>query len=103
VVHAAFAAAGVGNNGRLGPHTLRKTWAGKVYRNRGNDIMMLKAALDRSDVSITQKYPEADEDEVMAAIAKYDFTGGPSTEPINKPFARFGARLGMPVSPVVAF
>jgi len=74
IVHAAFAAAGVENDGRLGTHTLRKTWARKVYRNSGNDIMILKAALNHSDVSITQKYLEADEDQVMAAIAKCDFT-----------------------------
>ena len=62
------------NDGRLCTHTLRKTWARKVYKNSGNDIMILKAALNHSDVSITQKYLEADEDEVMAAIQKCDFT-----------------------------
>jgi len=74
IMHAAFAAAGVENDGRLGTHTLRKTWARKVYKNSGNDIMILKAALNHSDVSVTQKYLEADEDEVMAAIAKCDIT-----------------------------
>ncbi len=73
----AFAAAGIENDGRLGTHTLRKTWARKVYQNSGNDIMILKAALNHSDVSVTQKYLEADEDEVMAAIAKCDFTRAP--------------------------
>jgi len=33
IMHAAFAAAGVENDGRLGTHTLRKTWARKVYKN----------------------------------------------------------------------
>jgi len=74
IMHAAFAAAGVENDGRLGTHTLRKTWARKVYRNSGNDIMILKAALNHSDVSVTQKYLEVDEDEVMAAIHGSDFT-----------------------------
>ena len=36
--------------------------------------MILKAALNHSDVSVTQKYLEADEDDVMAAIQKCDFT-----------------------------
>ncbi len=80
VMHAAFAAAGVENDGRLGTHTLRKTWARKVYQNSGNDIMILKAALNHSDVSVTQKYLEADEDDVMAAIAKCDFTRMPKAE-----------------------
>ncbi len=74
IMHEAFAAAGIENDGRLGTHTLRKTWARKVfYQNSGNDIMILKAALNHSDVSVTQKYLEADEDDVMAAIAKCDF------------------------------
>jgi integrase len=34
IMHAAFAAAGVENDGRLGTHTLRKTWARKVYEIR---------------------------------------------------------------------
>ena len=38
--------------------------------------MILKAALNHSDISVTQKYLEVDEDEVMAAIAKCDFSRG---------------------------
>lgn len=36
--------------------------------------MILKAALNHSDSSVTQKYLDADEDEVMAATQKCDFT-----------------------------
>ncbi|MDD3179819.1 MAG: tyrosine-type recombinase/integrase [Opitutaceae bacterium] len=74
IMRAAFDAAANENDGRLGTHTLRKTWARKTYKNSGNDIMILKAALNHSYVSITQKYLEVDEDGVMAAIAKCDFT-----------------------------
>lgn len=77
IIHAAFAQAGIANDGRLGTHTLRKTWARNVYRTSGNDIMVLRAALHHSDVSITQKYLEADETAVEAAIRGYDFTRGP--------------------------
>lgn len=77
IIHAAFARAGIANDGRLGKHTLRKTWARNVYRNSGNDIMVLRAALHHSDVSITQKYLEADECAVEAAIKGCDFTRGP--------------------------
>jgi len=77
IIRASFAAADIEDDGRLGTHTLRKTWARKVFRNSGNDIMILKAALNHSDVSVTQKYLEADEDEVMAAITKCDFTRKP--------------------------
>lgn len=74
IIHRAFAEAGVTNDGRLGTHTLRKTWARNVYRNSGNDIMVLKAALHHSDVSITQKYLEAEEDAVEAAIRRCDLS-----------------------------
>jgi hypothetical protein len=45
-----------------------------VYANGGYNIMVLKSALRHSDVSITQKYLEVEEDVVMAAIKKCDFT-----------------------------
>ena len=49
ILHAAFAASSVENDGRLCTHTLRKTWARKVYRNSGYDIMILKAALNHDE------------------------------------------------------
>lgn len=77
IIHAAFARGSIANDGRLGTHTLRKTWARNVYRNSGNDIMVLRAALHHSDVSTTQKYLEAAETAVEAAIRGCDFTRGP--------------------------
>ena len=77
IIKAAFAAAGIENDGRLGTHTLRKTFARSVYKNSGNDLMVLKGALNHSDVSVTQKYLDVGEDAVAAAIARCDFTRGP--------------------------
>jgi len=74
IFHRAFRAAGIENDGRLGTHTLRKTFARKVYEASGHDIMILKRALNHSDVSITQAYLEPDEDEVLEAIQRGDFT-----------------------------
>ena len=78
------------------------TRARNVYRNSGNDIMILMAALNHSDVSVTQKYLEADEDEVMAAIQRCDFTrrrkmvqireAGQAGESRNVEFARYNVR-----------
>ncbi len=65
------------DDGRLGTHTLRKTFARSVYQNSGNDLMVLKSALGHSDVSVTQKYLEIDEDLVAVAIAAVDFTRKP--------------------------
>lgn len=69
IIKAAFAAARIENDGRLGTHTLRKTFARSVYKNSGNDLMVLKATLNYSDVSVTQKYLDVGEDAMAAAIA----------------------------------
>ena len=82
VINNAFAAAGIRDDGRLGTHTLRKTWAKAVFEHGGRDIMLLKAALGHSQVSATQRYLEPDEDRVMAAIAGCDFTRGPRARPL---------------------
>lgn len=77
IMHAAFARAGIVNDGRLDTHTLRKTWSRHVYQNSGCDIMVLKAALNHSQITSTQRYLEAEEDAVMMAIRKCDFTRRP--------------------------
>jgi len=74
VLAEAFAAAGIEDDGRLGSHSLRKSWARTVYRNSGNDLMVLKSALGHRDVATTQKYLEPEEDRVLAAIRGVDFT-----------------------------
>ena len=74
IIQSAFAAAGIVNDGRLGTHTLRKTWARRVYENCGHDWMILKSALNHSSVSVTQAYLEPDEDQVLAAMMKCDLT-----------------------------
>ena len=74
IIHGAFSAAGIVNDGRLGTHTLRKTWARRVYENCGHDMMILKAALNHSSVSVTQAYLEPSEDQVLAAMMKCDLT-----------------------------
>lgn len=68
--------AGVEDDGRLGTHSLRKTFARAVYRNSGNDIMVLRSALGHSSVSISERYLEVDADEVEAAMRSMDFTRG---------------------------
>jgi integrase len=72
-----FARAGVADDGRLGTHSLRKTFARSVYVASGRDLMVLKRALGHSDVAVTQKYLEVDEDRVASAIARCDFTRKP--------------------------
>jgi len=74
VIKSAFEAAGILDDGRLGTHSLRKTWAKHVYKHSGNDLLILKAALNHSCVSVTQAYLAVDEDDVAAAIRGCDFT-----------------------------
>lgn len=74
IIHKAFALAGIVDDGRLGTHTLRKTWARNVYVNSGNDLLVVRAALGHSDVSVTQHYLEPDEAAVLSAIRRCDFT-----------------------------
>jgi integrase/recombinase XerD len=88
VIRGAFAGAGIEDDGRLGTHTLRKTFARSVYQHSGNDLMVLKSALGHSDVAVTQKYLEVDENRVAAAIAKVDFTRKPrKAAPVTAPVA----------------
>ncbi len=72
-----LAKAGVEDDGRLGTHSLRKTFARSVYRHSGNDLMVLKSALGHSSVSVSERYLEVDSDEVEAAMRAVDFTRGP--------------------------
>lgn len=74
LIKAVFAQAGIADDGRLGTHSLRKTFAKNAYLNGGRDIMLLKRALGHADVSATQRYLEVEEDAVMAAISRCDFT-----------------------------
>ena len=74
MMHAAFARAHIVNDGRLGTHTQRKTWSRHVFKNSGFNIMVLKAALNHSQLTSTQRYLEVEEDAVVAAIKKCDFT-----------------------------
>jgi len=95
VIRGAFLKAGIEDDGRLGTHSLRKTFARSVYQNSGHDLMVLKSALGHSDVAVTQKYLEVDEDLVAAAIAKVDFTRRP-----RKP-APVAAPIAVPAAPVL--
>lgn len=86
IIKAAFTAAGIVDDGRLGTHSLRKTWARNVYEHSGRDILVVKRALGHSQISATERYLEADEATVMAAISACDFTRRPR-QPMPAPAA----------------
>jgi len=74
VIRSTFAKAGVEDDGRLGTHSLRKSWAASIYINSGRDLLVVKACLGHSDIAVTQRYLSADESAVEAAMRKVDFT-----------------------------
>lgn len=77
LIKAAFTRAKIEDDGRLGSHSLRKTWAMKIYQASGKDILIVSAGLNHSSVAVTQRYLEPDENEVMAAMKACDFTRRP--------------------------
>lgn len=69
-----FAKAGVADDGRLGTHSLRKSFASRVYDLSGHDMLLTRDALGHSSVSVTERYLEVDRDRLDAIIAKGDWT-----------------------------
>lgn len=68
IIMATFEKAGIRNDGRLGTHTLRKTWARNVYDAAGKDIMVLRDALGHADIGTSQRYLDVGRDRVLEAI-----------------------------------
>lgn len=68
LVQEVMSRAGVGGPGQYGTHTLRKTFAKKIYAATDNDINLTRAVLGHVHVSTTQQYLEVDADEVTRAI-----------------------------------
>lgn len=80
LVRRVLAKAGIFDDGRLGTHMLRKTFARKLFIRSGRNLMLLRDALGHASVSSTDDYIESLRDEVEAAILKADWTGGPPSQ-----------------------
>jgi integrase len=74
IIRAAFARAGIEEDGRLGSHSLRKTWARRIYDHSGHDLNLTRAALGHGNVAVTQRYLEVDGDRLFEAMAAVDFS-----------------------------
>lgn len=77
IVCAAFARAGIKDDGRLGTHTLRKTFAKKVFALSGNNLIVTRDALGHSSAATTEKYLEVSREDVELAILRGDWTRRP--------------------------
>lgn len=62
------ACAACGIVGRTGTHSLRKTFASIVHEASGRDLLQVKAALNHSDITSTQRYLEIDLDRVEQTL-----------------------------------
>ncbi len=80
LVRRVLAKAGIFDDGRLGTHMLRKTFARKLFIRSGRNLMLLRDALGHASVSSTDDYIESLRDEVEAAILKADWTGVPPSK-----------------------
>jgi integrase len=68
IVHLVIRAAGIPDHGTYGTHSLRKSFARKVYKNTGHDINLTRAVLGHAGIGTTQKYLEVDAADVEAAV-----------------------------------
>ena len=66
ILKGAFSALGL--EGKLGTHTLRKTFANKVYNRLGKDLLKTARALGHDRVMNTERYLEVKQDEIDDAI-----------------------------------
>jgi len=64
----AYAAAGL--NGKLGTHSMRKTFAKRIYEKLGKDLLKTQKALDHASVTSTAAYLSFNQDDIDDAILK---------------------------------
>jgi len=57
-----------GLDGRLGTHTMRKTFADRVYKNLGNDLVKTQRALGHKNIHSTMSYMSFKDEDVDQAI-----------------------------------
>jgi integrase len=66
------AAAGCARDGRWGAHSLRKTFAQRIYRNSRFDINLTRVVMGHSDVGTTMKYLACSDEAAAAAVLALD-------------------------------
>lgn len=82
ILHEAFRRAGVENDGRLGTHTLRKSWAMRLLAVA--NPLIVSRALNHANLSTTQLYLDVDEAVVEAAIRRCDVSRRPRCQVQSK-------------------
>jgi len=62
---------------QLSTHSLRKSWARRLYEKSGHDLMLVRDGLGHSSVSVTQAYLAVDRDRLEKLIVAGDWTKSP--------------------------
>jgi integrase len=70
-----------GDTQRLSTHTLRKSWAKRLYERSGHDLILVRDGLAHSCVSVTQRYLSGDGQKLDACILAGDWTRRPRSAP----------------------
>lgn len=73
----AFRGARVRDDGRLGTHSLRKTFARKVFVLSGHDLQVTRAALGHTSICVTERYLECRAQDVQRLVLLGDWTRAP--------------------------
>ncbi len=68
ILEAVFARAGLRGAGVWGSHSLRKTFARRVYDKSGHDLELTRAALGHRNIGTTQRYLATSQEAAAAAI-----------------------------------
>jgi len=77
LIHTVLRRIGQGDLETLSTHSLRKTWARKLYEASGHDLILVKEGLGHSSVSVSQFYLACDRERLNALIMKSDWTRQP--------------------------
>jgi integrase len=70
----------------LSSHSLRKTWARRLYELSGHDILLVRDGLGHSSVDITQRYLTTKRERLDEMVLRSDWTRAPrkSVSPLPK-------------------
>ena len=74
-------------------HSLRKSWAVRLYEASGHDLLVVRDGLGHSSVAVTQLYLPTDRARIEEMIVRSDWTRS------RKPATR---KIATPVPPVLA-
>ena len=80
LVMRAFQRAHIEHDGRLGTHSLRKTYARKVFALSGNNLLVARDALGHGAARTTEYYLDVNREEVEEVIRRADWTRTPRSK-----------------------